>query len=588
MPCSVRSCAPTRPVPERITRAHSTPDRVNLPTRHRHLERVVTIFATMIRSLLLTTGALLLSGMLCAQTTYTHTLPNLEGYSLTSDQPFTFPATPNTMGGATLTFSWMACYQGGFGTTGIRVRLRTGQSTYVVVHTESGGTLSCAFQARTVTITEAHLQQALAYGGGNILGDVRITDACQPGVGCSFYNDPGLQSMTLTYTVSAADFTSPDPSVCPGQVVQFNDASINSPSSLSWSFPGGTPETSTLPSPAVQYTVPGTYAVSLTVVTADGESSTTVSDFVTVHQPPTASAGPDENICDGTSVELQASGGSTYFWTPATGLSTTDGNTTTATPAQSTTYTVLVTSAQGCEASDQVTVNVVPPPVPAVELGNGTVCLGDTLAITATGATFYVWSPNLFISSIAGSAVQVWPTADQSWTVTGTDPFGCSGVAQVNVSVVAPPAAPVISWTEMLLTSTEADAYQWYVDGEAIPEATAQTVEPLANGSYTVMITDGNGCTALSDAFQVLTVGVASQVDRTLTVYPQPARTVLFVEGATVGDRYRLIDARGRAVREGVVNSTRHTIALEGINGGAYVLVMGEGAQALRRVVVVE
>ena len=49
-----------------------------------------------------------------AQTTYSSTLPTMQGYTLTSWTPFTFTNTPNTTGGATLTFSWLACYQGGF------------------------------------------------------------------------------------------------------------------------------------------------------------------------------------------------------------------------------------------------------------------------------------------------------------------------------------------------------------------------------------------------------------------------------------------------------------------------------------------
>ncbi|HEY0976893.1 MAG TPA: PKD domain-containing protein [Flavobacteriales bacterium] len=542
----------------------------------------------MLRKTLFLTGMLFLGNVLSAQTTYTHTLANMEGYALTGNAPFTFPATPNTMGDATLSFSWMACYQGGFGTTGIRVRLRTGANTYVVVHEEDGGTISCSFQARTATISSATLQQALAYGGTAISGDVSIDDACQPGVGCSFYNDPGLQNMTLTYTVSAAHFTSPDASVCPGQVVQFNDASINSPSSHQWSFPGGTPETSTLPSPAVQYTVPGNHSVTLTVVTADGESTTTLEDFVTVFAPPTASAGADENICEGASVDLQASGGSTYLWLPDIGLSSTEGSTTTASPEQSTTYTVLVTSAQGCEASDQVTVNVVPPPVPDVAMGSGTLCVGDTLSLSASGAMFYAWSPNLFISSNAGAMVDVWPSADQSWTVTGTDAFGCSGETLVVIDVVPPPSTPEITWADMVLNSTGANTYQWYLDDEMIPGANAQTWEPAANGSYTVEITDANGCAAMSEAFEFLSLGTLEREARSIMVYPQPASNQLFVEGAMNGEPYRLIDAHGRSVAKGRIDSSRHGITLGGISSGVYGLIIGDGARSIRRSVVVE
>lgn len=540
----------------------------------------------MLQRLLLSALVFCAVGSLSAQTTYTHTLATMQGSSLTSTTAFTFPATPNTMGDATLGFSWLACYQGGFGTTGIRVRLRTGASTYVDVHNESGGTISCAFQSRSATISATVLQQALAYGAGTIQGDVRINDACQPGVGCSFYNDPGLSGLTLSYEVSAANFTSPDPSVCPGSVVQFNDASINSPTSHQWSFPGGTPATSTLPSPAVQYVAPGTYDVSLTVVTADGESSTTRVGFVTVHELPAANAGADQHICEAGSVVLQATGGAEYSWSPAGSLSSPNTAATTASPATTTTYTVLITSAEGCTAADQVVVNVVPPPVPQVDAPS-TLCFGDTLDLTASGATFYTWSPNLFISSPAGSTVQVWPTADQSWTVTGTDAFGCVGVATVEIAVVPEPAVPVISWVNMLLTSTEAEGYQWYLDGDPIPGADAQSLEPTINGAYSVLITDANGCTASSAIFPFTSVGLnESTLSAVLRAYPQPARDVLYVEGAAAGASFSLLDARGRMVRIGNISTNPHALAVSGLPPGIYALRL-QGVEASRTIAVV-
>lgn len=524
---------------------------------------------------------------LSAQTTYAHALATMWGNGLTSNTVFTFPATPNTMGGATMSFSWMACYQGGFGTTGIRVRLRTGASTYVDVHNESGGTISCAFQSRTVSISASLLQQALSYGAGTVQGDVRINDACQPGVGCSFYNDPGLDYMTLTYTVSAANFTSPDAGVCPGGVVQFNDASINSPTSHQWSFPGGTPATSTLPSPAVQYIAPGEYEVSLTVVTTDGESTTTRAGFVTVYELPVANAGANQNICEEGSVVLQATGGVYYLWSPSEGLSATTGASVTASPENTTTYTLLVTSNEGCEAADQVVVNVVPPPVPQVEAPT-VLCLGDTLALNATGATFYTWSPNLFISSVSGSAVQVWPVADQSWSVTGTDAYGCVGLATVAIEVVAPADVPAISWADMVLTSTLAETYVWYLDGEVIPGATARTVEPTVNGSYVVAITDANGCGATSEPYVFASVGVQEDAASAVRIYPQPAREQFVVEGAALGAAYRLVDGRGRVVLTGRITDTKHVLSLRGMAAGVYGLQLHGSGVAQHITVVVE
>jgi PKD repeat protein/subtilisin family serine protease len=70
--------------------------------------------------------------------------------------------------------------------------------------------------------------------------------------------------------------------ICPGSTVQFTDASLLNPTSWSWSFPGGTPATSTEQNPVVTYNTAGTYAVTLTVTNASGSSTRTTNGAVTV------------------------------------------------------------------------------------------------------------------------------------------------------------------------------------------------------------------------------------------------------------------------------------------------------------------
>lgn len=68
--------------------------------------------------------------------------------------------------------------------------------------------------------------------------------------------------------------------VCPGSYVTLFDQSINSPTSWSWSIPGGTPSTSTEKSPTIQFNNVGTYTITLTASNANG--SNTASGVVTV------------------------------------------------------------------------------------------------------------------------------------------------------------------------------------------------------------------------------------------------------------------------------------------------------------------
>ena len=98
------------------------------------------------------------------------------------------------------------------------------------------------------------------------------------------------QSNTLAMTVTGpplSDFTADRTSVCAGATVTFDDLSLLSPTSWSWSFPGGTPSTSTAANPVVTYNTPGTYAVTLTASNVNGSGSTmTKTGYIVVYAVP--------------------------------------------------------------------------------------------------------------------------------------------------------------------------------------------------------------------------------------------------------------------------------------------------------------
>jgi len=80
---------------------------------------------------------------------------------------------------------------------------------------------------------------------------------------------------------------------------------------------------------------------------------------VTVMEP-SADAGPDVTIIKGRSTTLEASGGDSYSWSPAVGLSNPNVANPVATPESTTTYKVTITTAGGCTFTDEVTVTVLP------------------------------------------------------------------------------------------------------------------------------------------------------------------------------------------------------------------------------------
>ncbi|HAP64134.1 MAG TPA: collagenase, partial [Cytophagales bacterium] len=82
-----------------------------------------------------------------------------------------------------------------------------------------------------------------------------------------------------------ANFSASATSITQGGSVTFSDQSTNGPTSWSWSFPGGSPASSSAQNPTVSYSAAGSYAVTLTATNADGSDSETKNGYITVTAP---------------------------------------------------------------------------------------------------------------------------------------------------------------------------------------------------------------------------------------------------------------------------------------------------------------
>ena len=91
---------------------------------------------------------------------------------------------------------------------------------------------------------------------------------------------------TPTPTAPVADFTADQTYISTGSSVNFQDQSLNNPTSWSWSFPGGTPSSSTEQNPTIAYNTAGTYDVTLTVSNSAGTDTKTVTGYITVEDAP--------------------------------------------------------------------------------------------------------------------------------------------------------------------------------------------------------------------------------------------------------------------------------------------------------------
>ncbi|RYZ33436.1 MAG: T9SS type B sorting domain-containing protein, partial [Sphingobacteriales bacterium] len=107
---------------------------------------------------------------------------------------------------------------------------------------------------------------------------------------------------------------------------------------------------------------------------------------------PVIDAGPDQTICPGAAVTLQATGGMSYTWGLSGTLSCIHCSDPVASPADSTLYTVTGTDANGCVDSDDVLVTV-QEKGPVAAGPDAVICEGGSVVLHAEGGTSYQWIP---------------------------------------------------------------------------------------------------------------------------------------------------------------------------------------------------
>jgi uncharacterized repeat protein (TIGR01451 family) len=249
----------------------------------------------------------------------------------------------------------------------------------------------------------------------------------------------------------------------------------------------------------------GTYTVR---VTDDNGCWDEDSVVVTVSSAPTANAGPDREICPGGgSVQIggspTGSGGTgtlSYSWTPTAGLNNPAIANPYASPTSTTAYSVLITDGSGCQAVDSVTVTVHDTPSCDISATpSAIVCQGTTVTLMEDGGDAVSWSwstgvHNQYIQVISGG----------TYNVTITDSHGCQSYCQIGVTVRPGPTANAGADKSFCAGSsvqvggsptggTPPYTYSW-TPSAGLNDATTANPTASAGGTYTVRVTDFNGC----------------------------------------------------------------------------------------------
>ena len=237
---------------------------------------------------------------------------------------------------------------------------------------------------------------------------------------------------------------------------------------------------------------------------------------VKVAADPIAVAGSNSPICQNNTLLLNAGGGTLYQWTGANNFSSQQAqpSITSAQLIHSGKYYLLVTSDDGCQARDSITVTVNPVPVASVAFSDTAICEGETLQLISNGGTRYEWTPPGDLSSPTASSPIASPVVSTAYQVIVFNNEGCTDTAGVMVNVLQAPLANagpdrwiIEGTTVQLLADVQGENIQFFWTPAVFmdnPLSLSPFITPFLDTTYVLTVVSNVGCGTAIDSMNVI------------------------------------------------------------------------------------
>jgi hypothetical protein len=239
---------------------------------------------------------------------------------------------------------------------------------------------------------------------------------------------------------------------------------------------------------------------------------------VTVYAVPVLTVSAPNSICQGDSLVMSVNGANSYVWNNAS-----TNTVIVLYPTSTSNYSVLGTSIAGCFGSAVTTITVNTVPILTIS-GTNTLCAGKSTTLTVTGADTYSWSNG----GVAANSV-LSPTANTTYSVIGTNTFGCKSESTTSLIVFSVPVLTLSIGTNTIcigeittLSVSGATNYNWN-SGNTTSNF---TVSPLLSTNYSVTGSDQLGCSSTSSVDLLVSqcngVSRNSNLSSIVKLFPNP------------------------------------------------------------------
>ncbi|MFN8153735.1 MAG: fibronectin type III domain-containing protein [Bacteroidia bacterium] len=387
----------------------------------------------------------------------------------------------------------------------------------VATITSSGPLAIC--QGQNVTLSTSG-GTAYVWSNGATTSSINVSTAGNYAVtvtgtgGCTAVSAPSVVSITSSpsTTISASGATT----FCQGSSV-----TLTAPAGYNYVWSNGSTARS------INVTTSGNYAV--TVSSTGGCSGTSAPTAVTVNSNPSATitASGATSFCQGGSVTLTAGGGSTYVWSNGQ-----TGNSLSVNASGS--YTVTATNQYGCtgtSAAKTVTVNPLPTASIAAS-GNTNLVTGQSVTLTATGGSSYLWQPG------GQTTTSITVNTPGNYYAIVSSAAGCTAttntitVSQASSSTpvdITTSAVSVCQGSSATLSATGGSNYLWAPGGQ-----TTASISVNQSGTYIVYSRDLQGNILSTDSAVVTVKPTPMKPSISITYIPNAAYQLTAYEPSAV------------------------------------------------------
>ena len=329
---------------------------------------------------------------------------------------------------------------------------------------------------------------------------------------------PGFASIAVgAETPSAPNSVPPPPTpllsasattVCPGECITFTSSNPTAGLVFSWNLPGGTPSFFSGPTPPpICYNSPGNYTVILVLSNPCGNSTLTLSNYITVVPPtvPVISALGPLSICPGSTTNLQVTGGAGPFQWLLNGVALAGETGNTLTVTNPGIYTVQSGTGSCLVSSNPIVITqpVLTPPTVALG-GPSAICSGSSAMLSVVSGPGNVqWMEGgVAITGETGTTLSINQAGNYSVVLTNN---GCTAQSNsISITTLTVPTPTIQSGSTVICgagplaiqTNSGQGSYQWQLNGSDIAGATSSAYNATLAGTYTVVVTNAAACSA--------------------------------------------------------------------------------------------